>query len=423
MSNTLISLAHNAWNNAADFRARRLRYLRFAYGNQWLDPAEQNPRLSEARAAIKSGTEPVTNNLIRPLLKTIVGRFRADNTKSYPKKYPGDINLLSELDARALEEYLISGCAIQRVAPDTRAGVESIYVDNINPSHLFINSYADPRGSDITLIGVLHDMSIAEIITRFGRRDSRRIARIAKCYKDLASAGASPMRHLGNGISESAGDFFIPAPGRHRVIEMWTLDVVTRPKSATDIATRWTCRWLTPDGHILHRTVSSSGTHPFAVKLYPLTDGAVHPFVEDLIDQQKSVNRLVSMINRMVAHSAKGVLTFPLDQLPSNYSLADIAELWASFDGIIPIKHSGGTQPQQLIDNNVGQGVANILNIQMQLFQDISGVSTALMARDPGNAGSSLYHAQTENAVIALADILHSFSSFIDQRDRLLKAN
>ena len=168
---------------------------------------------------------------------------------------------------------------------------------------------------------------------------------------------------------------------------------------------------------------SQSGSHPFAVKLYPLTDGAVHPFVEDLIDQQKSVNRLVSMINRMVAHSAKGVLTFPLDQLPSKYSLDDISELWASFDGIIPIKHSGGTQPQQLIDNNVGQGVANILNIQMQLFQDISGVSTALMARDPGNAGSSLYHAQTENAVIALADILHSFSSFIAQRDRLLKSN
>ena len=75
MSNTLISLAHNAWNNAADFRARRLRYLRFAYGNQWLDPSERDPRLSEARAAIESGTEPVTNNLIRPLLKTIeIGR-------------------------------------------------------------------------------------------------------------------------------------------------------------------------------------------------------------------------------------------------------------------------------------------------------------------------------------------------------------
>jgi len=371
--------------------------------------------------AIKNGTEPVTNNLIRPLLKTIVGRFRADNAKAYARKYPDDINLLPELDARALEEYLISGIAVQRVAKDIRAGIEGTYVDNINPGQFFINAYSDPRGSDITIAGVLHDMPITEVIARFGKEDNTRISRIMKYYKSLAAVTKLPMRPLGTAISESAGDFFVPAPGRCRVIELWTLDMLRNPSNHALTATRWMCRWLTPDGRLLDSYVSPTGSHPFAVKLYPLTDGAVHSFVEDLIDQQKSVNRLVSMINRMVAHSAKGVLTYPLDQLPSNFSLEDVAGLWASFDGIIPLRSSNGAHPQQISDNNVGQGVANILGIQMQLFQDISDVSTALMARDPGNAGSSLYHAQTENAVIALADILDSFASFIDTRDKLLK--
>lgn len=422
MSNTLISLARRSWENAASLRGRRLRFLRFAYGNQWLDPSDQDPRMSEAALAIRNGTEPVTNNLIRPLLKTIVGRFRADNAETYARKYPDDINLLPELDARALEEYLISGVAVQRVGKDVRGGVEGVYVDNINPGRFFINAYSDPRGSDITIAGVLHDMPLTEVISRFGNDDPVRISRITKCYHDLGASAALPMRPLGAAISESAGDFFIPSPGRCRVIELWTLDMLSNPRNRAQNATRWMCRWLTPDGRLLASNVSPTGSHPFAVKMYPLTDGAVHSFVEDLIDQQKAVNRLVSMINRMVAHAAKGVLMFPLDQLPPNFSLEDVAGLWASFDGIIPLRSSNGAHPQQMSDNNVGQGVANILGIQMQLFQDISGVSTALMARDPGNAGSSLYQAQTQNAVIALADILDSFSSFIATRDGLLQA-
>ena len=292
----MIDTAYRAWLAGARFRARRERYKRFTYGDQWSDIVEdaEGRLMREDRLIRLSGKRPVTNNLIRQLVKNIVGRYRTRCAEAavYAGPHIGKLakrNALAELDSRLIEEYLISGCAIQRVASDTRSGVKAVYVDNINPSHFFINSYSDPRGSDITLIGVLHDMSIAEIISRFGRRDSRRIARIGKCFKDLSCAGASPMRHLGNGISESAGDFFIPAPGRHRVIELWTLDVVPNPKSSADIATRWTCRWLTPDGHVLDRLVSQSGSHPFAVKLYPLTDGAVHPFVEDLIDQSKNL--------------------------------------------------------------------------------------------------------------------------------------
>ena len=78
-------------------------------------------------------------------------------------------------------------------------------------------------------------------------------------------------------------------------------------------------------------------SHPFAVKFYPLTDGEIHSFVEDVIDQQKAINRLMVQIDHIMATSAKGVLLFPLDQKPADIDWRDISERWAQPDGVIPV--------------------------------------------------------------------------------------
>lgn len=74
------------------------------------------------------------------------------------------------------------------------------------------------------------------------------------------------------------------------------------------------------------------------MKFYPLTDGEIHPFVEDVIDQQKYVNRLITLIDNVMGTSAKGVLLFPEDQLSDGTSWADIKAMWASYDGVIPYR-------------------------------------------------------------------------------------
>ncbi|MBD4337832.1 hypothetical protein GUH15_17580, partial [Xanthomonas citri pv. citri] len=71
------------------------------------------------------GRTPQTNNIIRQLVKTIVGRFRAMLREDVAPRTPSGgmmsqqemaetrrINALDEIDARMLEEFLISGCAI-----------------------------------------------------------------------------------------------------------------------------------------------------------------------------------------------------------------------------------------------------------------------------------------------------------------------
>lgn len=156
------------------------------------------------------------------------------------------------------------------------------------------------------------------------------------------------------------------------------------------------------------------GSHPFVVKFHPLTDGEVHSFVEDVIDQQRYINRLIVLIDHIMSTSAKGVLLFPTDQKDDQYSWGEIARAWASCDGIIPYKpQSQQPGPQQVISKTTDIGAYDLLSLEMKLLEDVSGVSDALLGKNVSSAtGSALYESQVKNATIALADIFETFNTF-----------
>ena len=144
--------------------------------------------MAEESIAMRTGRQPLTNNLIRKLVKTIIGRYRAirngaNDEKSEELKELYRLNHLDELDCRLLEEFLISGCAIQRVTVECRReGKVETFVDNVSPGDFFINTVKDPRGWDVQLIGMLHDMSLAEVVMRYAHGDRKRAADIRKIY-------------------------------------------------------------------------------------------------------------------------------------------------------------------------------------------------------------------------------------------------
>lgn len=120
--NSVFEAAYAAWSAGARLRARRRRYKRFTYGDQWSDMIESaDGRLvREDRYVRQSGKQPLTNNLIRQLVKNIVGRYRMRCAETGVYEADGIReaalnNALAELDSRMLEEFLISGCAVQRV--------------------------------------------------------------------------------------------------------------------------------------------------------------------------------------------------------------------------------------------------------------------------------------------------------------------
>lgn len=427
----LLKSACKAWSAAADFRARRLRYKKYTYGKQWCDAVPyQGHYVEEWQLIEANGKKPLTNNLIRQIVKTVIGRFRAiaEENGLYEG---GDAfitdNALPELDSRLLEEFLISGCAVQRVGRDSRFFKSGTVIENVNPRSFFVNGYRDPLGRDIELIGMLHDMSFAEVAGRFGRGDRRTLRQLKAIYnaptgERVFSAG----RILGD--DEGSPDFFFAPDGKCRVIEVWTLDYRPAP-AGKSVALRpddfvWRCRWLAPDGTLLaeHGPARTGGRHPFVVKLYPLTDGEIHSFVEDIIDQQRYVNRLIVMMDHILASTAKGVLLFPVEQLPKDSDWASVAEAWARCDGVIPITGAGPQMPTQVVTTGAGNGAYQLLSLEMDLMEKISGVSEALAGRQVSSAtGVSLYESQIKNATIALADLLETFVSMIKTRNDIAR--
>lgn len=415
MKNTvLLQAAYDAWAAAAPLRTRRRRFKRYTYGDQWGDPvADDSGRtVTEGQLLASTGRQPLTNNLIRRLVKTVVGRFR--NLGAQNGIYAGAMktiavqNELPDLDSRLLEEFLISGIAVQRVT-GTRGRVT---VSNVDPARFFVNDYRDPRGRDVRLIGMLHDLTVPELLQRFGRGDARHMDRLRRIY---GGGTLVPLRD-----AAFAGD---AAAGMCRVAEVWTLDAVERKRGRRcEIDFVWNCRWLAPDGTLLAQMPApwAHAGHPFAFRHYPMTDGEVHPFVEDVIDQQRYINRLIVMIDRMMGSAAKGVLLFPVDQKLGDFSWDEIRRRWSASDGIIPIAGRGNLLPQQVTGGGNDVGAHRLLELQLKLFEDVSGVSNALMGEAPaGNGGSALYESQVANGTIALADLFDTFGALLNRRDAL----
>lgn len=424
-----LTRAYEAWMAASHFRECRERQKRYTYGDQWIDLVDDHAggRMTERDLLLREGRRPLTNNLLRRMVKTIVGLYRRRVADS--GRYDGGeadlhrINFTAELDARMLEEYVISGCAVQRVYDENRLGRYGIWVDNVDPRRFFCNSFSDPRGFDIDLVGMLHDMSPAQLFNRFGRGSRRTLDELTALMGSEAAVHAEDILGL---THPDAMEFFSSRSGTLRVAEVWQLvgkPTTSRGRLRMDM--RWRCRWIAPDGTVLdeHQSVYPHGSHPFVVKFYPLIDGEVHSFVEDVIDQQRTINRHLVLADSILATSAKGTLLFPVSQLVKGLTLDDVGRLWSRPDSVIPVSGAAGAMPSQVVTSTAGSPAYSMLDLHMKLFDKTSGVNDALLGNTTGSGvGERLYNAQVENSSTVLADLLDSFTTFVDARDAKLAA-
>ena len=471
-NNRILRAAYQAWANGAELRRSRNRNKNFTYGKQWNDLTTDinGNSITEQRKLIEMGKEPITNNMMRQMVKSVVGRFRSnlkdDDTmcESPILQRIAEANVLEEMDSRALEEFLISGCCVQRVDSDMRSGGD-VRIDNVNINRFFVNAIEDPRAWDCEIVGQIHDFSLAELILRVGARGNRRRAawlRDIYCNENTENTIIDFSARIGANNEASTG-FWRARPGKFRAIEVWTLEsreivkchdrikaryyVIPMEKMSTiekenkrrteegkelistqwDITEVWHCRWFSPMGDVLAEYDSpyGHGSHPFVMKFYPLTDGEVHSFVEDVIDQQKYVNRLITLIDHIMSASAKGVLLFPDSGLPEGFTWQDIKRIWSATNGIIPYSpNRTGDIPKQISTNATDIGAYEMLQIQMKLFEDISGVNSALQGKlSSASIGSETFQRQIDNATIALADIFDTFNTFRADRNRKIMSN
>ena len=486
-----LQMAYRAWDELQTHRENRIRNRNYTFGRQWNDPItlSDGRTITEEQYLKEQGKVPLKNNLIRQLVKNIVGQFRSMKTQpvciardrkeqslgevlSNTIEYVHQHNRVWELDGRTLEEFVISGSCAHKITYETRNGRRDVWIDEVTPSRLFFNQMNDVRHTDCNLIGELHDMPIADLISRYAKGNRKRAVALRQIYSDVRDYQFEQRyRTLSNEPTDNI-DFYTPTDNNLcRVIEVWhnesrervrchdTLDgtiykaEITSLEKIEEENTRrikeakaqgiskdqvplistewfidkvWYYRHLSPLGHLLEEgeTPYWHGSHPYIIKLYPLMDGEVHSLVEDVIDQQRYINRMITMLDFIMGSSAKGVLLFPEDQIPEGMTIDELAEEWTRYNGIIMYRpRPGSPSPQQVSINATNVGAYDMLSMQMRMFDNISGVHGAIQGKSaPSGTPYALYVQQMQNSSLNLVDLFESFKCFrVDRDTKLVK--
>ncbi len=475
--------AQTHWNNMDQFRRDRERNKRYCYGDQWRDAITVDGcTMSEEEYIARQGGVPLKSNLIRRLVRNVLGVYRSQAKE--PTCYARDrdeqklgetmttilqcnmqLNRMSEVFARTMEEFLIGGMIVHRKSFGWRNEKLDCWTDYVNPNNFFIDSnMRDFRGWDVSCLGEVHDVSFDTLCAQFAESpaDYRRFKDIYKMSHNRQYI-ANYAERFGYSRLENYDFLFTSDPTRCRVIEVWRKEAKPRYRchdmntgdvfkidiedygemveavnaerlergcelgmpeeeiplirATWMIDSYWYYYYLTPFGDILKEgeTPYEHKGHPYVFKAYPFIDGEIHSFVADVIDQQRYVNRLIMLYDMIIRSSAKGVLIFPEGCEPEGMSMEDIAQEWSRADGVVFFKPKPGVpMPQQVASNSTNIGIPELLNLQLKFFEDISGVNGALQGK-PGyaNQSAALYNQQTQNATTSLLDILESFSAFV----------
>lgn len=489
----VLQAAYNAYRSLDGFRKESERCAMYCYGNQWgdviRDPAT-GKRMTEENYIKSQGKIPLKNNLIRGLVRTILGQFSTNQTESVciardrDEQKLGETmtaviqanyqrNKLWELDRRTLETFLITGIAVYKSYYGWKDGLDlmDVWTDSVNHNRIFFDQYMeDVRHWDCSMIGEVHDIGLDDLLAHFSEGSRDKAGYLREIYRTATRELIS--ERLENLTSErfTDMDFFIPDDcTRCRVIELWRKeskerlrvhDMLTGEwyKVETDeekgiqeenerrmaeqlamgvapedmkliryewfIDRYWYFRFFSPYGDVLSEgeTPYWHKSHPYTFKIYPFFCGEAHSFVSDAIDQNRYINRLVTMQDFIMGAAAKGVLMFPETCKPDSMSMEEIADEWVSYNGIIYYKPVPGVMPpQQVIANTSQTGAYEMLSLQMQLYKDTTGVYGALQGQQPAaGTPAAMYNQQTQNSATNLIDVLESFRLLREDRDTMI---
>lgn len=417
------------------FRSERARCKRYVYGRQWDDMIlADGKKISEEQFICRQGQVPLKNNILRRILRNVVGlyhaRYKVPQLSSKDSGIKGEElreinfrrrqwfqqNHMEELAPRLLEEFLISGMAV--------AKVEYEKIIPVTPDNFFFHSDGyDPRGDDLDLIGEVHHVGFNTLLEKFCETadDYRRVAAIY--HASDTTGGSCRIIEVWHKEVELFGILHNEADATLNIGRMQEImSALKADGDANESACRirsivrsgWRRLWFAENGALL-RQCGLRESHPYVFKAYPFLDGEIHSYISDIIDQQRYVNRLITLYDFVMKSSAKGVLLFPDESIPSGMDLQDVANEWSRFNGVIPYKARPGVpMPAQVSGNAANIGITELLKIEMQMLEDISGVSPTLQGKLVANSTSgTLFAQQNEAAQTSLLDILRTFSGFL----------
>ena len=383
-------------------------------------------------------------------------------------EYVHDINETGELDVATLKSNATAGVMSQRIeyGVNPRNGKQDVWLYPVDPKRLFFDtSVEDPRMWDMTRVGELYDMTLEDVIATFGKyvpeQELRSIYGEGGNYLDSNALNGDKLNNL---------NFYTPAqPNMCRVILGWRLenrpaiyyhdwengtygyvkrsekhildeenerrmeyytsqgvaeeDVPLIEYETNETERVWVFRYMTPYGHCLHKGDSPywHGEHNYVLGVYHMTSGHLYNYFEQFIDQQRSINRTATLIDFMRGASSKGVMVVDETAFES-MTREEIVDEYVRWNGVLFVKPKNGVNVRDVVHQiNGGASTAGdyeLLNLQLKLINEISGVNSAMQGQAP-NSGtpSSLYAQQVQNSSLNLKGLFGSLTAFRRRRD------
>lgn len=494
----LLTRCRNAWNNLSGVRETRARTMRYCTGDQWSDTIRVYKNgywqeMSERDYMERRNQTPMSNNIMVSILESITGLYAKQGTEPVCFARDNDSRQLSDMMSatmqcnwqttemqdllnHAIKDYLQGGQMFVRESwEDKELEMPDAWTELMEPDHMFFECGSDPRHNDLSLIGVLHDVSREDLYQKFAREEYGLTIKDLDTIFDLED----PYEHEGgyefNDEKALANlSFDYTNKGRHyvRVIEVWTTETKPRLQCFDPIATSgnnayfridlddtamiaklrsdnnkrkqqydemgipederayikswevadkyWYYTYMAPDGTILCQgeTPYDYKSHPFTMKLYPYINGEIHPFMANVIDQQRYINRLIVMNDMALRSSFKGFKMIPLSVL-GNKTPEEFMQDAIEYDGWLfykPNKNAPQVKPEIITSSAVNIGTNELLQIELNLIREVTNVSGALQGKTPSAGTSAARYAQeSQNATTSLFTILSDMEVFTER--------
>ncbi len=482
----LLDLCQMYWSSLSDFRTRRQRSRKYERGDQWFEEAvdEDGKLTTEEDIILSQNRLPLKQNVIRQLVKNLLGQYRSNPVKSVVNsrtredatlsemmtnalQAAKDLNESKELDAQQFHEHLLSGMVVGKVGFSYWKELDrnDLLLENVNVNRTFFNTeILDIRTRDLNLAGEIIDTDYDILVSTFARSKAdeewiKEEYQVQRGYNTVRQDALSAK-------AVDATNFYYANEGKCRMFEVWFLksewrlwvhDYATgtykfyplkdEPQLKAEMENRivqgavsgipteevvgmeiekryeqfWFVKYLTPNGKCLFEgeTPYFHQSHPYVFGFYPLLDGEVWGIHEDVIDQQRYINRNMSMLDYLIGTSIKDTLLIEESTVPENMKPEDFADAYTKVGGVIVYKGKVGIpEPSVISSNSRSIGASEMIAMQMQLANQLTGVNQAMQGQTAtSGTPASRYAMEAQNSSLNNRDVIESYASWIKRRD------
>ena len=238
-----LQLWQRYWEDLADFRKRFLRNFDYNFGKQ-LDKVVKDSKgraKTQKQIVQEQGKTAVIVNVVREMVRTILGQYRLNPSRSIvfarkeDDKVSGEMltlalhaaldrNNFRELDAQMMEINILSGFSCSRIVDkfydnELETGV---YISNVNPCRVFFNGdIQDVRGDDIYIIGEIIETTVDNVLATYAN-DYNQLLALKKILVPMASEFIGGQKSLSGDLYKNS-DFLTPSiPSNVLIYYGWT---------------------------------------------------------------------------------------------------------------------------------------------------------------------------------------------------------